>query len=82
MSTNSPTEGTAQPRHREEYLTRAQLARALHLDERTLERWAAEGKPPRFIRAGRRVLYASSEVDAWLKANTFASTSEADKKVA
>ena len=58
------------------YLTQAQLAEALNISERTLERMRADGTGPCFAKAGRRVLYATADVDAWLKERTFVSTAE------
>jgi hypothetical protein len=59
------------------YIPQKQAADALCLSARTLERYRLEGFGPKFVKAGRRVLYRQSDLDAWLAANTFSSTSEA-----
>lgn len=61
----------------ERYLTQIQAAELLCLSGRTLERYRLEGNGPKFVKAGRRVLYRRSDLEAWLQANTFTSTSEA-----
>ncbi|ARJ65053.1 hypothetical protein WV31_04935 [Magnetospirillum sp. ME-1] len=63
------------------YLTQREAAEALRLSERTLERHRLTGTGPRFVKAGRRVLYRPADIEAWAEANTYASTSES-KEVA
>jgi predicted DNA-binding transcriptional regulator AlpA len=58
------------------YLTQAHLSKLLNLSPRTLERMRAEGTGPRFIKAGRRVLYQWEHVEAWLARRSFISTAE------
>ena len=60
------------------FLTQSETAKLLHLSERTLERRRVEGTGPKFIKAGRRVLYRQSEIENWTNQRTFTSTSEAD----
>ena len=60
------------------FLTQAEAAELLRLSPRTLERHRVAGSGPRFIKAGRRVLYRRSDLEQWALANTFSSTSEAD----
>lgn len=43
---------------------------------KTLENWRTLGLGPRFIKAGRRVLYDPVDLRAWRDANRFGSTSE------
>lgn len=43
----------------------------------TLENWRTAGIGPKFIKAGRRVLYDPADIEAWKEANRFQSTSEA-----
>jgi predicted DNA-binding transcriptional regulator AlpA len=62
----------------ESYLAQREVARILKLAIRTLERHRRNGTGPRFIRAGRRILYRPCEIEAWLAARTFVSTAEAD----
>ncbi len=59
------------------YLTSTEAAEALRLSPRTLERHRLTGTGPKFVKAGRRVLYRPGDIEAWAEANTFASTSEA-----
>ena len=60
------------------FLTQSEAADLLRLSPRTLERHRVAGTGPRFVKAGRRVLYRQSDLEAWASANTFSSTSEAD----
>ena len=60
------------------FLTHAESARYLRLSGRTLERSRLAGTGPRFVKAGRRVIYHRDELDLWAAARTFRSTSEAD----
>lgn len=60
------------------FLTQAEAARLLRVSPRTLERHRLTGTGPRFVKAGRRVLYRRSDLEVWADANTFSSTAEAD----
>ncbi len=60
------------------YLTQTEAAELLRISPRTLERHRVTGTGPRFIKAGRRVLYRLADLEAWTASNTFASTAEAD----
>lgn len=42
---------------------------------RTLQRWRLEGHGPRFIKIGRLVRYRQSDLDAFIEAKCFSSTS-------
>ena len=53
-----------------ELLTTREAAEALRLSERTLIRWRVERKGPPVVRAGRRVVYRPSDLDAWLARHT------------
>ena len=57
--------------------TQLEAARFLRVSTRTLERWRVAGNGPRFCKAGRRVLYRLTDLQAWLEACTFQSTAEA-----
>ena len=59
------------------WLTQKKLATELDLSERTLERMRTDGSGPRFAKAGKKVLYRRSDVEAWLQARSFTSTVEA-----
>ena len=58
------------------FLTQREAAGVLRISERTLERFRLDGSGPQFVKAGRRVLYRRSDIDAWTDARTFNSTSE------
>lgn len=60
------------------FLTQAEAAELLRVSPRTLERHRVAGTGPKFVKAGRRVLYRQSDLQAWAAANTFSSTAEAD----
>ena len=60
------------------FLTQTEAADLLRLSPRTLERYRVAGTGPKFVKAGRRVLYRRSDLEDWALANTFSSTSEAD----
>jgi hypothetical protein len=57
-------------------LNQAEAADALRLSERTLERLRLTGNGPVYIKAGRRVLYRSSDLEAWIAAQVRSSTSD------
>lgn len=61
-----------------EYLLPKEAAAVVRLSARTLERLRLSGTGPRFVKAGRRVLYRRADIDAWAETHTFASTSEFD----
>ena len=44
----------------------------------TLENWRVAGIGPKFIKAGRRVLYDPDDIAEWREARRFQSTSEAE----
>ena len=58
-------------------LTQREAALALRLSERTLERSRVSGDGPKFVKAGRRVLYRQSDLDEWIASRVVHSTSEA-----
>jgi predicted DNA-binding transcriptional regulator AlpA len=61
-------------------LTEDEAARLLRLSARTLQRLRLEGEGPRFVRlTGRRIGYAISDLEAWVRARSVASTSEAGR---
>ena len=45
--------------------------------KRNWERMRQEGTGPPFVKVGKRVLYRPSDVEEWLRLNTFTSTAEA-----
>ena len=60
------------------FLTQPETAKLLRLSERTLERYRVSGFGPRFVKAGRRVLYRPADIEAWTDQRTFSNTAEAD----
>lgn len=51
-------------------------ARRLGLATKTLENWRVLGCGPKFIRAGRRVVYDPADIEQWKAKNRLSSTSE------
>ena len=50
-------------------MTQPETAEYLRVAEHTLENWRYRRTGPRFLKAGGRVLYRRSDLDAWLDAN-------------
>lgn len=61
------------------FLTQNETAELLRISTGTLERMRLKGNGPRFVKAGRRVLYRADEIEDWTEGRTFQSTSEADQ---
>lgn len=57
-------------------LRQREAAAQLCLSERTLERYRVTGQGPKFIKAGRRVLYRQSDLEEWVNSRLVGSTSE------
>ena len=57
------------------FLNNKEAAEYLRVKEETLEIWRYRGKGPRFRRAGRRILYAIEDIEAFL-GESVGSTSE------
>lgn len=47
-------------------LTEQEAAGVLGQSPNTLRQWRCQGRGPRWTKAGRRVLYSRSDLDAWL----------------
>lgn len=63
----------------QQLLTERQAAQRLSLSPRTLQKWRNAGRGPRYVRLGGstgRVRYDVAELEVWLVAKTFASTSQ------
>jgi hypothetical protein len=54
-----------------EFYTDPQFAALVRRSTRTTETWRRRGGGPPFIRLGRRVLYRKTDVELWLRQNTF-----------
>ena len=65
-----------QKMHDEEYLDPQGAAKFTKRSKSTLDKLRCSGNGPRFIRAGRKILYKKADLVAWLDSKTFASTSE------
>jgi excisionase family DNA binding protein len=53
----------------DDYLTRDELARELHITPRTLARWQAQPEGIPTVRVGGRTLFRVSSVRAWIEAH-------------
>jgi hypothetical protein len=51
----------------------------LRVAKQTLARWRCYGTGPPFVRIGGRIFYDSTDLDAFIDANKFRSTAEADE---
>lgn len=65
------------------HLNQNELANRWSISHRSLERWRWEGKGPRFLKIGGRVVYRLEDVEAWeaerLRASTAAGTADVDR---
>lgn len=50
------------------------LAQRWLISERTLEQWRWQGKGPRFLKVGARVIYRLADIEAYEAANLHANT--------
>jgi predicted DNA-binding transcriptional regulator AlpA len=67
-----------QEHHDNDMLTKVELARALNVSTRTIDRWIAEGSGPPYIRLPRgRLRWRWRDVRAWLDARRV--TGESDQ---
>ena len=57
-------------------LNAADVAKLLNLSTSTLAKMRLSGNTPKYIKMGRRVAYRQSDLDAWIEAQSFQSTSE------
>jgi hypothetical protein len=60
------------------YLSCVEAGELLRVSPRTLERLRVVGGGPRFRKFGRRVLYATSDLEAWANERICESTSDAN----
>jgi hypothetical protein len=49
-----------------ELMTPAELSAQIHTPPETLQYWRSHGKGPRYGRIGKRVVYRTADVEAWL----------------
>ena len=59
-------------------LKQSDLEKMLNLKPSTLEQMRLTGRGPKFCKVGRSVRYRLGDVQAWIEANVFSSTAEAD----
>ena len=57
------------------YLTESHLETLTHRSKKSWQRDRLRGTGPRFIRAGGKILYDMRDIEAWLEARKFESTS-------
>ena len=62
------------------WITPERLAARLDRSQRTLERMRNCGSGPPFAKAGKKILYRWSDVEAWLEERSFSSTAEAKQR--
>jgi Helix-turn-helix domain len=48
-----------------QHLDQKQLAERWLISQRTLEQWRWQGRGPRYLKIGRRVIYRMSDIDAF-----------------
>lgn len=56
------------------------LAETLSVSVKAIQSWRYKGGGPKFVRLGRAVRYRPEDVEVWLVANTFATTTDADRE--
>lgn len=56
-----------------------EAAAYLNVQPTTLEQWRWNGRGPTFVKIGRSVRYRQADLDAFLSARAFASTTEAQR---
>lgn len=61
--------------------TTKEAAERLNVKPQTLEQWRWRGCGPRFIKIGRAVRYDEAELDCFVAAHTFSSTTAASSVV-
>jgi predicted DNA-binding transcriptional regulator AlpA len=62
-------------------LDTTQAAEALGLAARTLETYRLSGRGPRFVKIGRRSLYAPEDLAAWVESRKRTSTKETEPEI-
>jgi predicted DNA-binding transcriptional regulator AlpA len=60
----------------ESLLTESQAAQLVGLSARTLERFRIQGAGPKFLKLGRRVFYAQTDLLTWLDSRRYTRTSD------
>ena len=60
-----------------ELLSAEELAKALKMSPRTLQKWRSDGRGPRYIRLGHNVRYRSQDIAGWLESKGSRNSAEA-----
>jgi excisionase family DNA binding protein len=63
------------------YLTTEKLAEFLNISVQTLNKWRWEGKGPRFVKLGSRVVYDQADVEAYMAQQVRRSTTDRGETV-
>lgn len=61
---------------RESHVSTQAAADYLGVAAKTLEKWRWQGRGPAFVKAGARVVYSYTDLDAWLRSLRRTSTSD------
>ena len=56
------------------------LATHLNVTVKAVQAWRQRGGGPKFVRVGRAIRYRPEDVQVWLEANTFETTTDADRE--
>lgn len=59
-----------------QYINETTLAERLCISASTLRKWRWEGKGPKFIKVGHRVLYREEDINSYIEAQVRKSTSD------
>ena len=62
---------TPHPTPTAQFMTNSQAAEFLKLSPKTLDRYRTTGEGPRFRKFGRRVVYATADLEAWANQRVF-----------
>lgn len=62
--------------HGSVFLNAKQASQLVGISVSTLAKWRLSGAGPIYSKVGRRVVYQRSQIEAWMKRNSHASTSE------
>lgn len=57
-------------------MSRAEAAEYVSVSKETLATWAVRGGGPAFIKAGSKVIYLQSDLDAWMNSRRISCTAE------
>ena len=75
-SKTTPAPGGREARPERSFLDTRRAAKVIGMSRRTLEKWRTLGKGPPYLKLGRRVLYSSTDLEAWIESRRRLSMSE------